>query len=221
MDGAPAAPTSDRVRVRRMAERARYEREVVEAILDEGFVCHVAFAGTDGTPWVIPTAYGRDGDTLYLHGAVGNHMLRSLGAGATACVVVTLVDGLVLARSTVHHSINYRSVVVFGTPRLVTDPDEKARALETVVEHIVPGRTAEVRPSTGQEVRRTAVLALPIDEASAKVRTGPPVDDEEDIVDGVWGGVLPFVTRPAVPVPDEYCGATAAPPSVAGYCRGA
>jgi hypothetical protein len=220
-DEAAAGPPSDRVRVRRMAERGHYEREVVEAILDEGFVCHVAFAGADGTPWVIPTAYGRAGDTLYLHGAVGNHLLRALGAGATACVVVTLVDGLVLARSTMHHSINYRSVVVFGTPRLVTDPDEKARALETVVEHIVPGRTAEVRAADARELRQTAVLALPIDEASAKVRTGPPVDDDEDIVDGVWGGVLPFVTRPTAPVPDEYCGEAASPPSVTGYRRGA
>jgi nitroimidazol reductase NimA-like FMN-containing flavoprotein (pyridoxamine 5'-phosphate oxidase superfamily) len=204
-----------------MAERARYERAVIEEILDEGFVCHVAFAGADGTPWVIPTAYGRADDVLYLHGAVGNHVLRALSAGATACAVVTLIDGLVLARSTTHHSINYRSVVIFGAPRLVTDPEEKARALETVVEHIVPGRTGEVRAANASELRRTAVLALPIDEASAKVRTGPPLDDAEDLVSGAWAGVLPFVTTTATPLADDHSAATAPPASVTGYRRGA
>jgi nitroimidazol reductase NimA-like FMN-containing flavoprotein (pyridoxamine 5'-phosphate oxidase superfamily) len=204
-----------------MADRARYDRAVIEEILDEGFVCHVAFAGDGGTPWVIPTAYGRAEDVLYLHGAVGNHVLRALGAGATACVVVTLIDGLVLARSTTHHSINYRSAVIFGTPRLVTDPEEKARALEAVVEHIVPGRTREVRAADASELRRTAVLALTIDEASAKVRTGPPLDDPEDLGNGAWGGVLPFVTGTASPLGDDHCGATAPPASVTGYRRGA
>jgi nitroimidazol reductase NimA-like FMN-containing flavoprotein (pyridoxamine 5'-phosphate oxidase superfamily) len=200
-----------------MAERGRYERRTVESILDEGFVCHVAFADGDA-PWVIPTAYGRVGDTLYLHGAVGNHVLRALGRGATACVVVTLIDGLVLARSAMHHSMNYRSVVLFGTPRLVTDPDEKRRALGAVVDHVVPGRTAEVRPPSESELRKTAVIALRIDEASAKIRQGGPVDDLEDLTGGSWGGVLPLRTTPGAPEPDEHTEATV-PPSVANYRR--
>jgi nitroimidazol reductase NimA-like FMN-containing flavoprotein (pyridoxamine 5'-phosphate oxidase superfamily) len=190
---------SDRVRVRRQPARGHYDRAVVEAILDEGFVCHLGFSVGD-TTWVLPTAYGRDGDVLYLHGAPANHALATLQQGVTACATVTLVDGLVLARSAFHHSINYRSVVVFGQASLVTDVEEKRRALEVVLEHIVPGRSIDARPPTDGELRKTSVLRLPISESSAKVRTGGPVDDLEDLGLPVWAGQLPLVTGSGAPV---------------------
>ncbi|MEZ5236394.1 MAG: pyridoxamine 5'-phosphate oxidase family protein [Acidimicrobiia bacterium] len=199
--GRAPAP-SDRARVRRLPERAAYEREQVCAILDEGFVCHLGFAGRDGRPVVIPTTYGRDGDTVYVHGSPAAGMVRSLKGGLDASLAVTLVDGLVLARSAFHHSINYRSVVLFGTAREVTEPAEKARALDVIVEHIVPGRLAGLRPNTTKEVAATSVLALGLDEASAKVRTGPPVDDAEDMDAPIWAGVLPMALRPGDPVAD-------------------
>ena len=194
------APTG-RSRVRRLAKRASYERETVYQILDEGFVCHVGFV-VGGQPFVIPTGYARVGDTLYVHGAQASRMLRELARGVEVCVTVTLVDGLVLARSAFHHSINYRSVVVFGRAELVTDASEKWDALHALTEHIVPGRWRDVREPNEAEMRATSVLRLALAEASAKIRTGPPVDDEEDYALGVWAGVVPLKVQAGAPEAD-------------------
>lgn len=194
------SPTA-RTTLKRLPKRGSFERQTVNEILDEGFVCHVGFVA-DGHPFVIPTAYGRVGDTLYLHGAKASRMLKALSSGADVCVTVTLVDGLVLARSAFHHSINYRSVVVFGRARVVESEEEKTSALEAFTEHVVPGRWAEVRWPTAQELAATSVLALPLSEASAKIRTGPPIDDEEDYALPVWAGVMPLGVEPGAPEPD-------------------
>jgi nitroimidazol reductase NimA-like FMN-containing flavoprotein (pyridoxamine 5'-phosphate oxidase superfamily) len=194
------SPTA-RTTLRRLPKRGSFEREAVYRILDEGFVCHVGFVA-GGQPFVIPTAYGRKGDVLYIHGARASRMQKALAAGADACVTVTLVDGLVLARSAFHHSINYRSVVVFGRARVVESEEEKSAALEAFTEHIMPGRWADVRWPTAQELAATTVLAIPLSEASAKVRTGPPVDDEEDYALPVWAGVLPLGVERGAPEPD-------------------
>ncbi len=195
------APT-ERTQVRRLPKRAVYDREAVYRILDEGLVCHVGFV-QDGQPVVIPTGYGRDGDTLFIHGSVASRMLRHLAQGVEVCVTVTLLDGLVLARSVFHHSMNYRSVVIFGTAKLVEDEVTKREALRAITEHIAPGRWPEVRPPSESELKATWVLALPLEEVSAKVRTGPPLDDEEDYALPVWAGVLPLKLRPEQPVPDS------------------
>jgi uncharacterized protein len=192
---------TERTAVRRLPQRASYEREQVYQILDAGFVCHVGFV-VDGQPFVIPTAYGRAGDTLYIHGAAASRMLKTLGAGMDACVTVTHVDGLVLARSAFHHSINYRSVVVFGRATVVEGREEKMTALRAFMEHVTPGRWDEVRAPDERELNATLVLALPLAEASAKVRTGAPVDDEEDLTLDVWAGVLPLRTVAGEPVSD-------------------
>jgi nitroimidazol reductase NimA-like FMN-containing flavoprotein (pyridoxamine 5'-phosphate oxidase superfamily) len=184
------APT-ERTRLKRLPKRGAFDRRTVCEILDEGFVCHVGFVA-DGQPFVIPTAYGRVGDELYVHGSRGSRMLNALSEGAEVCVAVTLVDGLVLARSAFHHSINYRSVVIFGRARLVESDEEKTTALQAFTEHVVPGRWREARPPSRQELNSTLVLALPLTEASAKVRTGPPIDDEEDYDLPLWAGVLPL-----------------------------
>jgi hypothetical protein len=188
-------PKTKRNTVVRAPKRAVYEREQIHAILDEALVCHVGFATADEgrppQPFVIPTAYGREGDRLFLHGAAASRMMRALAGKIPVCVTVTLLDGLVLARSAFHHSVNYRSVVIFGEAEIITDEREKDRALRAFTEHIVRGRWDNVRPPTAGELKATTVLALPIDEASAKVRTGPPVDDEEDYALNVWAGVLP------------------------------
>jgi nitroimidazol reductase NimA-like FMN-containing flavoprotein (pyridoxamine 5'-phosphate oxidase superfamily) len=193
-------PITDRTRARRLKERANYERAVVDAILDEAIVCHVGFVD-GGQPYVIPTIHARLDDVLYLHGASANHMLKTLEGGLDACVTVTLLDGLVLARSAFHHSVNYRSVCVFGKATLVTDEAEKLAALTALVEQVVAGRGADARPPTPSELRSTTVLRLPIVEASAKVRVGPPVDDEDDLGFDVWAGVLPFATAVGAPIP--------------------
>src|SRR5918912_2193047 len=190
-----------RTKLKRLPLRGRYERETVNAILDEGFVCHVGFVA-DGQPFVIPTAYGRKGDVLYIHGARASRMQKALAAGSDVCVTVTLVDGLVLARSAFHHSINYRSVVVFGRARVVDSEEEKSAALEAFTEHIMPGRWAEVRRPSAQELAATTVLAVQLSEASAKVRTGPPIDDEEDYQLPVWAGVLPLGVESGAPEAD-------------------
>ena len=195
--GAP----SPRTRVKRLPDRARYDASAIEAILDEGLVCHVGFE-IEGQPYVIPTAYGRVGDRLYIHGSAASRMLRSLGSGVPVCVTVTLLDGLVLARSAFHHSMNYRSVVVLGVAVPITDPAEKLAALEAIVEHIVPGRTREVRRPNEQEMRKTLVLSLPLEESSAKVRSGPPLDDEADYALPVWCGEIPLPLSPGRPQPD-------------------
>jgi uncharacterized protein len=194
------APTN-RTRVRRVPARGQYERETIDAILDEALISHVGFVH-DGAPVVIPTLHARLGDRLYLHGSAASRMLRTLERGVPVCVTVTLVDGLVLARSAFHHSVNYRSVVVFGEARPVEPEEERLRALELFTEKLVPGRWADVRPPSRQELKGTKVLALSLDEASAKVRTGPPVDDEEDYELPVWAGVLPLGTAVASPEPD-------------------
>lgn len=202
-------PASDRTRVRRLSERGRYDTETIHAILDEALICHVGFVVTpegappgSGTPVVIPTIHWREGDTLYFHGSAASRMLRSLKGGVDACVTVTLLDGLVLARSAFHHSMNYRSVVVFGKAYEVGE-DEKVRVLESLVEHVVRGRSKDVRAPNQKELRQTLVLAMAIDEASAKIRTGGPVDDEEDYALPIWAGVLPLKLTPGDAVADD------------------
>jgi nitroimidazol reductase NimA-like FMN-containing flavoprotein (pyridoxamine 5'-phosphate oxidase superfamily) len=198
----PAPPPTDRSRVRRRAERGHYDRDVIDAILDAGSICHLGFA-VDGRPWVIPTVYRRIGDQVYIHGATGTHALRALLDGAEACLTVTHLDGLVLARSAFHHSANYRSVMVFGTARRVDDADEARRALLAIVGGVVPGRADDCRPPTDAELRSTLVLAIPLDEASAKVRTGPPIDEPEDLALPFWAGVVPTALTHGEPVADE------------------
>ena len=190
---------TERTKVRRLPARASYDAATIHAILDEALICHVGFA-MEGQPFVIPTIHWRDGDTLYFHGSAASRMLRTLRGGVDACVTVTLLDGLVLARSAFHHSMNYRSVVVFGKAREVTDRAEKLHALERLMAHITPDRAAAVRPPNESELRQTLVLALPLHEASAKIRTGPPVDDEEDAQLPVWAGVVPIALVRGEPV---------------------
>lgn len=190
-----------RTKVRRLSKRGAYDKETVHAILDEGFLCHVGFA-QDGQPYVIPTLYARSGETLYMHGALASRMLKNLGEGVDLCITVTLVDGFVLARSAFHHSMNYRSVVVLGRGRLVSDVDEKMAALRTITDHVVPGRWDEVRGPNDLEMKQTVVIAVPLDEVSAKVRVGPPIDDDEDYSLPVWAGVVPVHTELGTPVSD-------------------
>lgn len=196
-------PASDRVRVRRKADRARYDRDTVRAILDEGFVAHVGFVADHG-PVVLPMAYARVDDHLYLHGATGNAMLRALD-GADVCVTVTLLDGLVLARSAFHHSMNYRSVVVLGRAETVTDDAEKERALLAVVDQMVAGRSGECRPPSPDEIRATRVVRVALAEVSAKVRSGPPIEDPADLDTPVWwGGEVPVATVLGERRPDRH-----------------
>jgi len=212
-------PPTERTQVKRLPKRGAYDRETVFKILDEAFVCHVGFVA-DGQPYVIPTNYGRSGDTLYLHGSAASRMLRTLSQGIPVCVTVTLVDGLVLARSAFHHSANYRSVVVLGTARLVDDPAEKMEALRLFTEHIMKGRWDDIRWPNEQEMRGTTVLALQLEEVSAKVRTGGPIDDEEDYALPVWAGVLPLPVKPAAPIPDtRLAPATPVPAYMQNYTR--
>ena len=190
---------TERTRERRLPERAAYERATVKCYLDEGFLCHVGFVA-GGQPYVIPTGYARVGETVYLHGSTGSRL--GLRPGMDVCVTVTLLDGLVLARSAFHHSMNYRSVMALGRTRAVRDPEEKETALRALVEHIVPGRSDAVRGADRRELAATAVLALPLDEVSAKVRTGPPKDDDPDYDLPIWAGVLPVSLTPGDPVAD-------------------
>ena len=199
------SPTS-RTRLVREPERAVYDREAAYKILDEGFICHVGFV-VDGQPFVIPTGYGRSGDNLYIHGSAASRMLRNLDQGVPVCVTVTLLDGLVLARSIFNHSMNYRSVVILGTATAVTDPGEKLQALRLLSEHILPGRWTESRQPNEKELKATTALRLPIQEFSAKVRQGPPIDDPEDYGFQTWAGVLPLAILPGDPVRDERCDA--------------
>jgi len=196
-----------RTRLARYPDRGSHDREIIHRILDEGFVCHIGFV-VDGQPYVIPTAYGRVSDDLYLHGSAASRMLRTLEKGSPVCLTVTLLDGLVLARSAFHHSLNYRSVVVLGHASLVTDPSEKLAALHAISEHIVPGRWAEVREPSERELKAAAVLKLPLVEASAKIRTGPPADDETDYGIGVWAGELPLRLETGDLIPDPSSGNT-------------
>ena len=192
---------TERTQVKRLPKRGHYERETVYSILDTAFVCHVGFC-VDGQPFVIPTNFGRSGDTLYLHGSAASRMLKTLSGGVPVCVTVTHVDGLVLARSAFHHSVNYRSVVILGKAQLVEDPAEKMEALRIFTEHVMKGRWNDVRIPTEQELKATIVLSLPLEEVSAKVRTGGPIDDEADYALPVWAGVLPLETVAKTPLPD-------------------
>jgi nitroimidazol reductase NimA-like FMN-containing flavoprotein (pyridoxamine 5'-phosphate oxidase superfamily) len=194
----PTTAASPRVRVRRAPKRAVYERERIEAILDEAIVCHVGFVD-DGQPYVIPTLHARVGDVVYLHGSTASRMVRTLAGGAPCSLTVTLLDGIVLARSAFHHSANYRSATVLGIARLVEDEGERMRALRAFTEQLVPGRWEHVRPPNRKEMKGTQVLALALDEASAKVRTGPPVDDDEDMDRDVWAGEIPLVLQALEP----------------------
>ena len=206
---------TERTRVRRLPERGNYERETIDSILDEAFICHVGFM-VEGQPYVIPTGFARIEDDLYIHGSSASRMLRNLSKGINVCVTVTLIDGLVLARSAFHHSVNYRSVVILGKATLVKDTQEKNTALEAFTEHIVRGRWAEVRWPTELELKATSVLKLPIEEASAKVRTGDPKDDENDYAMDVWAGVLPLSLTACEPINDERLAKGIAAP---GYVR--
>jgi nitroimidazol reductase NimA-like FMN-containing flavoprotein (pyridoxamine 5'-phosphate oxidase superfamily) len=190
-----------KTRVKRLPKRGHYDRPTVHAVLDAGFICHVGYA-IDGQPYVTPTSYWRERDRLYWHGSSASRMLRHLKQGVPACVTVTHVDGFVLARSGFHHSINYRSVMAFGIAQLVPDADKLA-VLENFVERLFPGRWPELRPPTGQELKATTVLWMDLDEVSAKIRTGPPVDDEEDYALPVWAGVLPLRTMVDALEPDS------------------
>jgi uncharacterized protein len=190
-------PTS-RTKVRRLRKRGLYDKAPIHAILDEGIICHVGFV-KDGQPYVIPTLYARAGETLYIHGSAVSRMLESLADGVDICVTITLVDGYVLARSAFHHSMNYRSVLILGRAHLVSARREKLKALRTLTDHIVPKRWDEVRKPNELEMKQTSVLALPLKEVSAKVRTGPPVDDDEDYLLPVWAGVVPI--RPGLGEP--------------------
>lgn len=194
-----------RTRVKRLPARGKYDREIIHAILDEAFICHVGFV-VDGQPYVIPTGYARVDDHLYIHGSSASRMLRNMAKGVDVCVTVTLLDGLVLARSAFHHSVNYRSVVILGKAKLVEDADEKYKALEAFTEHVIPGRWPEIRWPSELELKATSVLKLPIEEASAKIRTGDPKDDEEDYEMNIWAGVLPLITSAGEPISDSRLG---------------
>jgi nitroimidazol reductase NimA-like FMN-containing flavoprotein (pyridoxamine 5'-phosphate oxidase superfamily) len=213
----PTTAPTPRVRVRRAPKRAVYERERIEAILDEAIVCHVGFVD-DGQPYVIPTLHARIGDVVYLHGSTASRMVRTLAGGSPCSLTVTLLDGIVLARSAFHHSANYRSVTVLGAARLVESEGERMRALEAFTEQLVPGRWQHVRAPNRKEMKGTQVLALALDEASAKVRSGPPVDDDEDMARDVWAGEIPLVLTPGAPRADPQLAlGTVLPAHVGGW----
>jgi nitroimidazol reductase NimA-like FMN-containing flavoprotein (pyridoxamine 5'-phosphate oxidase superfamily) len=197
-----------------------YERRTIDGILDEALICHVAWVTPDGSPRVIPTIHVRVGDLVYIHGSEASRTLRGLRTGIECCIEATLVDGIVLARSTPMHSLNYRSVVLYGVAREVTDPEEKDLAQRALVEHVIPGRTEEVRMPTDEELKETAILAIALDEASAKVRTGDPKDPDADLDLPVWAGVLPLRLVPGDPVPAADLRPGIEPPAyVTGYAR--
>lgn len=209
-----------RTTLRRRPGRGSYDRGLVNAILDEALVCHVGFV-MEGQPFVTPTTYARIGDRLYVHGSVASRMLRNLADGTPVCITVTLLDALVLARSAFHHSMNYRSVMIFGIATEVTDSGERLRALRAIVNHMVPGRFDSVRPPAEQELKATSVLALEITEASAKVRAEPPIDSEEDYALPHWAGVIPMKLQPQPPIADARLRhGTPVSPEVASYFRG-
>ncbi len=210
---------SERTKLRRLPNRGSHETEQVNAILDAAYLAHVGFS-VDGQPFVIPTLFGREGEKLYLHGSAASRMMRTLEAGVPACVTVTLVDRLVLALSAFHHSMNYRSVVTFGTARKIESEEAKSEALRVISDHLIAGRWAEVRVPNSQELKATTVLEFEIEEASAKTRVGPPADDEEDYALPVWAGVLPLRQVAGEPVADALLAeGTPVPEYVSGYRR--
>lgn len=204
-------PQTDRTTLKRLPKRGVYDRQLVYGILDEGFICHVGFA-VEGQPFVIPTGYARVDEQLFIHGSQVSRMLRTLSTGIDVCVTVTLVDGLVLARSAFHHSINYRSVLMFGRATIVAEREAKLAALLAFSEQVVPERWNDVREPTEQELKATTVLSLPLVEVSAKVRTGPPIDDEEDYALNVWAGVLPLRIAAGAPINDPRLPESIEPP---------
>jgi nitroimidazol reductase NimA-like FMN-containing flavoprotein (pyridoxamine 5'-phosphate oxidase superfamily) len=210
---------TERTTIKRLPQRGAYDRDTIFRILDEGLVCHVGFVA-DGRPCVIPMIYVRLGEAVYLHGSPASRMLRALAAGADVCLTVTLVDGLVLARSAFHHSVNYRSVVLFGRGSAVDDPGAKVEALRALSEHLIPGRWEEARGPSADELRRTLVVTIPITEASAKVRTGPPLDDDADLALPVWAGVLPLRLAAGAPVADPTLAPGIPPPEYALHYGG-
>jgi hypothetical protein len=219
LGAAPAQPASDRVRLLRKRERGSYDRSVIDAILDEALLAHLGIAD-GGQPFVIPTLHARSGDLVYCHGSSASRTLRALAAGAPACLTVSLLDGLVLARSAMHHSANYRSAMLIGEATQVEDLDEKRAALQAIVEHIVPGRWQDVRPPSDNELKATSILAIPIEEASAKVRSGGPLDEDEDYALPAWAGIIPLSTEARAPEPDSRLRAGIAPPAyVTAYRR--
>jgi uncharacterized protein len=197
----PSPTPTPRTRLRRKPDRGRYDRQTIHSILDEALIAHLGFA-LDGQPYVIPTLHARIGDLVYFHGSAASRTIRALSSGAPACLTVTLLDGIVLARSLAHHSVNYRSVVVLGQARPVESVSEREQAMRAFTERLLPGRFAEVRAPTEREIRAIGVLSLPIEEASAKLRSGPPGDDEADYALPTWAGVIPLHTVPGAPVPD-------------------
>lgn len=205
-------PPTQRSTLKRLPKRGVYDRELVYGILDEGFVCHVSFT-VERQPFVIPTGYARVDDQLYIHGSQVSRMLRTLAQGIDVCLAVTLIDGLVLARSAFHHSMNYRSVVIFGRAAIVDEREAKLAALFAFSEHVILGRWNDVRAPTEQELKATTVLSLPLVEVSAKVRTGPPIDDEEDYALGVWAGVLPLQVVAGTPINDPRLPESVEPPA--------
>jgi uncharacterized protein len=211
----PYTPTP-RTRLVREAHRAVYDREAAYRILDEGFLCHVGFVA-DGQPFVIPTSYGRQDDRLYIHGSAASRMLRQMKDGVPVCITVTLLDGLVLARSVFNHSMNYRSVVVLGKATVVDDREEKIEALRILAEHILPGRWADSRQPNERELKQTSVLRVPIEEFSAKVRIGPPIDDEEDYSFPTWAGVVPLEMIAGAPIDDPRLGSAREVPEYAKH----
>lgn len=218
MEAGGAKPASARVTVKRMPERAVYERAAIDAILDEGLICHLGFVA-EGQPWVIPTIYARDGERLLIHGSAAGRALRAARGGIAVCVTVTLLDGLVLARSAYHHSMNYRSVVIVGTATEIAEREAKIAAMRRLVEQVVPGRWNDVRGPSEQELRATMVLAIPTAEASAKVRMGPPGDDEEDYALESWAGVVPLTLEAHPPIADPRLRAGIAAPTYARFYK--
>ena len=213
----PQYQRTERTRLRRLPDRGVFEQAEVADILDGGFICHVGFT-VDGQPYVIPTIYVRIADTLYLHGSAAGRMLRSVREGIPVCITVTHVDGLVLARSALNHSVNYRSVVILGTAVEVTAPDERLQVLEALVEHLIPQRWQDIREPSAQELKATMVVRVPLEEVSAKVRTGPPHDYEEDYQLDCWAGEIPLHTSPQTAVPDPRLDAkTIAPDYIQNY----
>jgi nitroimidazol reductase NimA-like FMN-containing flavoprotein (pyridoxamine 5'-phosphate oxidase superfamily) len=211
---------TERTELRRLPKRGSHELETIHQILDAGFLAHVGF-NVNGQPFVIPTLFGRAGEKLFLHGSAASRMLRELETGVAACVTVTLVDGLVLARSAFHHSMNYRSVVAFGTARKINDPAQKKEALRVISEHVIRGRWNDVREPVDKELKATSVLEFTVEEASAKIRTGPPLDDEEDYALPMWAGVLPLELTARAPISDPRVAPGAQVPKYVRQYRGA
>jgi uncharacterized protein len=211
-------PVTDRTRIVREANRAVYDREAIHKILDEAFVCHVGFAA-EGEPLVIPTMFARVGDNLYFHGSAASRMLRGLSSAAPVCITVTLIDGMVLARSVFNHSMNYRSVVALGRAVLIDDPEEKLRALQAFTEKLLPGRWNDARQPNEKELKATSILKLPLNEVSAKIRTGGVEDDAEDYSFRVWAGIIPLRLVADAPVRDDRCDAAIPTPAYASHFK--